>query len=87
MEAVHISVMVVTGELLQMYFFLQPSITSRHFSATPPHSQTTPTPLNPWKLGRLNHVAIVVPDLDNARRLYRDVLGGDVSEAVVRRSN
>jgi methylmalonyl-CoA/ethylmalonyl-CoA epimerase len=31
-------------------------------------------------IGRLNHVAIVVPDLDAARVLYRDTLGAKVSE-------
>jgi methylmalonyl-CoA/ethylmalonyl-CoA epimerase len=31
-------------------------------------------------LGRLNHVAIVVPSLEIARNLYRDVLGARVSE-------
>lgn len=30
-------------------------------------------------IGRLNHVAIAVPDLDAATSLYRDVLGGNVS--------
>jgi len=33
-------------------------------------------------IGRLNHVAIVVPDLQAARALYRDTLGARVSEAV-----
>jgi methylmalonyl-CoA/ethylmalonyl-CoA epimerase len=33
-------------------------------------------------IGRLNHVAIVVPDLEAARALYRDTLGAKVSEAV-----
>ena len=33
-------------------------------------------------IGRLNHVAIVVPDLAAARALYRDVLGAKVSEPV-----
>ncbi|KAM8780985.1 methylmalonyl-CoA epimerase, mitochondrial [Rhynchonycteris naso] len=33
-----------------------------------------------WNLGRLNHVAVAVPDLDRARAFYRDVLGGQVSE-------
>ncbi|MEM6615902.1 MAG: methylmalonyl-CoA epimerase [Pseudomonadota bacterium] len=33
-------------------------------------------------IGRLNHVAIAVPDLDDAVRVYRDVLGGAVSEKV-----
>jgi methylmalonyl-CoA/ethylmalonyl-CoA epimerase len=33
-------------------------------------------------IGRLNHVAIAVPDLDAARARYRDVLGATVSAAV-----
>jgi methylmalonyl-CoA/ethylmalonyl-CoA epimerase len=33
-------------------------------------------------IGRLNHVAIAVSDLDAARALYRDVLGGVVSEVI-----
>ncbi len=33
-------------------------------------------------IGRLNHVAIAVPDLEAARTLYRDALGGRVSEIV-----
>ncbi len=33
-------------------------------------------------IGRLNHVAIVVPDLASAAALYRDVLGADVSAPV-----
>lgn len=33
-------------------------------------------------IGNLNHVAIVVPDLDKATALYRDTLGGDVSAPV-----
>ncbi|GAK32912.1 methylmalonyl-CoA epimerase, mitochondrial [alpha proteobacterium Q-1] len=30
-------------------------------------------------IGRLNHVAIVVPDLEAATKLYRDTLGAEVS--------
>ena len=30
-------------------------------------------------IGKLNHVAIVVPDLDAAAAIYRDTLGADVS--------
>ena len=30
-------------------------------------------------LGRLNHVAIAVPDLEQAIRTYRDILGAEVS--------
>lgn len=33
-------------------------------------------------IGRLNHVAIVVPDLDHAARVYREQLGACVSEPV-----
>lgn len=33
-------------------------------------------------IGRLNHVAIAVPDLPKAVAQYRDVLGAQVSEAV-----
>lgn len=33
-------------------------------------------------IGRLNHVAIVVPDLDAASRVYRDTLGAAVSDPV-----
>ncbi|KAM7048632.1 methylmalonyl-CoA epimerase, mitochondrial [Molossus nigricans] len=33
-----------------------------------------------WTLGRLNHVAVAVPDLEKARAFYRDVLGAQVSE-------
>lgn len=33
-----------------------------------------------WTLGRLNHVAVAVPDLEQARAFYRDVLGARVSK-------
>jgi methylmalonyl-CoA/ethylmalonyl-CoA epimerase len=33
-------------------------------------------------IGRLNHVAIVVPDLNKAATLYRDALGAKVSDPV-----
>jgi methylmalonyl-CoA/ethylmalonyl-CoA epimerase len=33
-------------------------------------------------IGRLNHVAIAVPDLAAASRIYRDALGADVSQPV-----
>ncbi|KAJ7388791.1 hypothetical protein OS493_035575 [Desmophyllum pertusum] len=35
-----------------------------------------------WKLGRLNHVAIAVPDLDQACKMYKNVLGADVSDVL-----
>lgn len=33
-------------------------------------------------IGRLNHVAIAVPDIDAASAVYRDTLGGNVSAKV-----
>ncbi len=33
-------------------------------------------------IGRLNHVAIAVPDLEKARAVYRDTLGAKVSEPI-----
>ncbi|HET7211266.1 MAG TPA: VOC family protein, partial [Methyloceanibacter sp.] len=33
-------------------------------------------------IGRLNHVAIAVPDLAAATQVYRDTLGARVSDAV-----
>ncbi len=33
-------------------------------------------------IGRLNHVALAVPDIGKAAALYRDMLGADVSTAV-----
>ncbi|CAH1796382.1 unnamed protein product, partial [Owenia fusiformis] len=42
---------------------------------------TTAVNENLWNIGKLNHVAIAVPDLDKATALYRDTLGAKVSEA------
>ena len=33
-------------------------------------------------LGRLNHVALVVPDLEQAAAHYRDTLGAETSEVI-----
>merc|ERR1711893_489689 len=44
---------------------------SRVFSALRTHAT--------WNLGRLNHVAIAVPNLDEATAFYRDILGAEVS--------
>ncbi|XP_020824259.1 methylmalonyl-CoA epimerase, mitochondrial isoform X2 [Phascolarctos cinereus] len=35
-----------------------------------------------WNLGRLNHVAVAVPDLQMAKSFYKNVLGAQVSEVV-----
>ncbi|GAB1604935.1 methylmalonyl-CoA epimerase, mitochondrial-like [Argonauta hians] len=37
------------------------------------------TLLKAWKLGKINHIAIAVADLDKAVSLYKDVLGAKVS--------
>ena len=52
----------------------------RTLSVSPP---TSSSESKDWNLGRLNHVAIAVPDLDRAASLYRDILGAKVSAAVV----
>ncbi|NXH77703.1 MCEE protein, partial [Hydrobates tethys] len=54
--------------------------TIRTLSSSNSFSQNIPSYL--WKLGRLNHVAIAVPDLEKAQSLYKDVLGAQVSETV-----
>ncbi|XP_042326961.1 methylmalonyl-CoA epimerase, mitochondrial isoform X2 [Sceloporus undulatus] len=54
--------------------------TARTLSVSATASQKTAPPA--WKLGRLNHVAIAVPDLEKATSLYRDILGARVSDAV-----
>ena len=40
-------------------------------------------PKKVWRLGKLNHVAIAVPDLEKATKLFREVLGANVSEPQV----
>ncbi|XP_033902874.1 methylmalonyl-CoA epimerase, mitochondrial-like [Acipenser ruthenus] len=54
--------------------------TVRRLSLSKPLAQVVPVPI--WKLGRLNHIAIAVPDLEKAISLYRDVLGARVSDTV-----
>lgn len=43
------------------------------------HLASASPPASVWSLGRLNHVAIAVPDLEQATALYRDMLGASVS--------
>ncbi|XP_061830991.1 methylmalonyl-CoA epimerase, mitochondrial-like [Nerophis lumbriciformis] len=57
-----------------------PLIFLRAHSTTASLHQNTPRSL--WNLGKLNHIAIAVPDMDKATALYRDVLGATVSERV-----
>ncbi|XP_066557382.1 methylmalonyl-CoA epimerase, mitochondrial isoform X2 [Amia ocellicauda] len=52
----------------------------RTFAVSRSVRQGGPSPV--WKLGRLNHVAVAVPDLERATALYRDVLGAQVSARV-----
>ncbi|VDP29100.1 unnamed protein product [Schistosoma curassoni] len=39
--------------------------------------------MNSWKITKLNHVAIAVPDLEKAASFYRDILRVEVSEPKV----
>ncbi|KAF6035178.1 MCEE [Bugula neritina] len=48
------------------------------FYTTDPKITSSPV----WKIGRLNHVALAVPDIEQAAALYRDVLGAKVSDVV-----
>ena len=57
---------------------LRSSVRSLSASASPPSTV--------WSLGRLNHVAIAVPNLEAATALYRDMLGASVSPPQVSRS-
>lgn len=58
---------------------LTPTSPGRTWSSSQFSHQVTPAV---WKLGRLNHVAIAVPDLDKAKAFYQEVLGAEASEAV-----
>lgn len=42
-------------------------------------SSAASPPASVWSLGKLNHVAIAVPNLESATALYRDMLGATVS--------
>ncbi|XP_041607046.1 methylmalonyl-CoA epimerase, mitochondrial-like [Vulpes lagopus] len=33
-----------------------------------------------WNLGRLNHIAVAVPDLEKAKAFYKNILGAQISE-------
>ncbi|XP_038389612.1 methylmalonyl-CoA epimerase, mitochondrial isoform X5 [Canis lupus familiaris] len=35
-----------------------------------------------WNLGRLNHIAVAVPDLEKAKAFYKNILGAQISEVV-----
>ena len=65
------------SSVLQQAFLKQSFSTSsfRHLSVSTSHNNS-----HKWKLGKLNHVAIAVNDLDASIKMYRDVLGAKVSE-------
>ncbi|CAL1603762.1 unnamed protein product [Knipowitschia caucasica] len=52
----------------------------RAYSRTAALGQDVPRSV--WNLGRLNHIAVAVPDMEKATSLYRDVLGATVSDKV-----
>ncbi|EGG23313.1 methylmalonyl-CoA epimerase [Cavenderia fasciculata] len=54
--------------------------TLRLFSATSSSSGVGSSIANTVGLGRLNHVAIAVPNMKEATSMYRDIMGAKVSE-------
>ncbi|XP_037688793.1 methylmalonyl-CoA epimerase, mitochondrial [Choloepus didactylus] len=71
---------VAVASALGLFSRLQTAIpTVRTFSVSQPlHKGASPE----WNLGRLNHVAIAVPDLEKAMAFYKNVLGAQVSDVV-----
>ncbi|XP_073443013.1 methylmalonyl-CoA epimerase, mitochondrial isoform X3 [Dendrobates tinctorius] len=67
----------VTGLICRIHGTLQ---ARRNLSLSQTLAQKIPHAL--WNLGRLNHVAIAVPDLEKAKSLYQNVLGAKVSETI-----
>ncbi|CAH2273736.1 methylmalonyl- epimerase, mitochondrial isoform X2 [Pelobates cultripes] len=65
----------VTGLLCRVHGVIQ---AKRTLCTSKTLVQKIPNPL--WKLGRLNHVAVAVPDLEKARSLYENVLGAKVDD-------
>jgi len=48
----------------------------KHWSTTTIHNTSS----EKWRIGKLNHVAIAVKDLEGSMKMYRDVLGAKVSD-------
>ncbi|XP_064220291.1 methylmalonyl-CoA epimerase, mitochondrial isoform X5 [Aotus nancymaae] len=57
-----------------------PVQTVRAFSTSQPLDQVA-GPV--WNLGRLNHVAIAVPDLEKAAAFYKNILGAQFQDTCV----
>ncbi|XP_012915557.2 methylmalonyl-CoA epimerase, mitochondrial isoform X2 [Mustela putorius furo] len=57
---------------------LQPSAPKLRTFSTSQSSLQAASPV--WNLGRLNHVAIAVPDLEKATAFYKNVLGARVDD-------
>uniref|UniRef100_A0A8C9DH96 Methylmalonyl-CoA epimerase, mitochondrial n=1 Tax=Prolemur simus TaxID=1328070 RepID=A0A8C9DH96_PROSS len=70
----------VAAGVAGLFLRLQSSVPTLRafFTSQPLHQVADPV----WNLGRLNHVAIAVPDLEKAATFYKNVLGAQVSEAV-----
>uniref|UniRef100_A0A8C5L0V8 Methylmalonyl-CoA epimerase, mitochondrial n=1 Tax=Jaculus jaculus TaxID=51337 RepID=A0A8C5L0V8_JACJA len=68
---------VVAGGLLSRV--QTPFLAGKNFSTSQSLNQVAD---NVWNLGRLNHVAIAVPDLEKASAFYKNILGAQVSEVV-----
>ncbi|XP_063782311.1 methylmalonyl-CoA epimerase, mitochondrial isoform X2 [Pseudophryne corroboree] len=68
---------VTAGLICRVHGIIQ---ATRNMSFSQKLNQKMPNAL--WKLGRLNHVAIAVPDLEKSKSMYQNVLGAQVSETV-----
>ncbi|XP_014768715.1 methylmalonyl-CoA epimerase, mitochondrial [Octopus bimaculoides] len=53
--------------------------TRMNFTVPNRYFQKNSTQLKDWNIGKLNHIAIAVTDLNKAVALYKDVLGAKVS--------
>lgn len=42
---------------------------------------------NVFMIGKLNHVAVAVPDLDSSMETYRNILGASVSDKILQRDH
>eukprot|EP01087_Luapelamoeba_hula_P001086 TRINITY_DN10832_c0_g1_i1.p1 TRINITY_DN10832_c0_g1~~TRINITY_DN10832_c0_g1_i1.p1 ORF type:complete len:212 (+),score=47.39 TRINITY_DN10832_c0_g1_i1:58-693(+) len=60
--------------------FAHSPLSRRYNASSSTHQATAAKASETLQVGKLNHVAIAVPDLEQATILYRDVMGAKVSE-------
>jgi hypothetical protein len=61
-----------------------PKMTPRFYTSPATSAGSAAQQISKLKIGKLNHVAIAVSNLEEASALYRDVMGANVSKPVVR---